>query len=151
MAIRKIRFEGDDILRKKSKEVDKIDQKILTLLDDMKDTMYKEEGVGLAAPQVGILKRIIVLDDGNGLIECINPKIISQKGQQDGKEGCLSVPGLRGSVKRPDKVVVRALDRDGQEVEYKAKDFLARIFCHEIDHLDGILYIDKADELEKID
>ena len=151
MAIRQIRFKNDSILRKKSKEVEVIDEKILMLLDDMKDTMYKSEGVGLAAPQVGILKRVIVLDDGNGLIECINPVIISAKGKQYGSEGCLSVPGVKGNVERPKKVVVRAFDRDGQEIEYTAKDFLARIFCHEIDHLDGILYTDKADNIEKVD
>lgn len=151
MAIRQIRFKDDDILRKISKEVDVIDDKILTLLDDMKETMYNANGVGLAAPQVGILKRIIVLDDGNGLIECINPRIISKEGEQDGVEGCLSVPGFKGEVKRPNEVVVRALDRNGNEVEYRAKEFLARIFCHETDHLDGILYIDKASEVVKAD
>ena len=121
------------------------------LLDDMKETMYKSNGVGLAAPQVGILKRIIVVDDGNGLIECINPRIIFQKGEQYGQEGCLSVPGLKGDVKRPNEVIVRALDRNGKEIEYRAKEFLARIFCHEIDHLNGILYIDKADDIRKAD
>lgn len=151
MAIRQIRFNDDSILRKISKEVNVIDDKILTLLDDMRDTMYKSDGVGLAAPQVGILKRVIVLDDGNGLIECINPIIISEKGKQYGSEGCLSVPGIKGNVERPSKVIVRALDRNGQEIEYNAKDFLARIFCHEIDHLNGILYIDKADNIEKVD
>ena len=151
MAIRQIRFKDDDILRKISKEVDVIDEKILTLLDDMKETMYNANGVGLAAPQVGILKRIIVLDDGNGLIECINPRIISKQGEQDGVEGCLSVPGFKGDVKRPNEVIVRALDRNGNEVEYRAKEFLARIFCHETDHLDGILYIDKARDVVKAD
>ncbi|OUM56837.1 hypothetical protein PIROE2DRAFT_65337 [Piromyces sp. E2] len=147
MAVRQIRFKDDDILRKISKEVDVIDDKILTLLDDMKETIYNANGVGLEAPQVGILKHIIVLDDGNGLIECINPRIISKGGEQDGVEGCLSVPGFKGEVKRPNEVVVRVLDRNGNEVEYRAREFLARIFCHETDHLDGILYIDKANRV----
>lgn len=151
MAIRQVRLDGDSILRKKSREVSVIDERILTLLDDMAQTMYKEDGVGLAAPQVGILKRVIVLDDGNGLIECINPQIIYEEGQQCGFEGCLSVPEFRGNVKRPKKVKVKALNRNGDMVEYEASDFLARIFCHEIDHLDGILFKDKADVLERID
>lgn len=147
MATRQIRYKDDDVLRKISKEVKTIDERILILLDDMKETMYKFNGVGLAAPQVGILKRIIVLDDGNGLIECINPRLISQNGKQNGAEGCLSVPGFRGEVERPNEVIVRALDRNGDEIEYRAKEFLARIFCHEIDHLDGILYTDKASKI----
>ena len=151
MAIREVRIDGDSILRKKSKEVGIIDERILTLLDDMAETMYKEEGVGLAAPQVGILKRIIVLDDGNGLIECINPEIIYTDGTQYGFEGCLSVPEFRGKVKRPKKVKVKALNRHGDMVEYEAQDFLARIFCHEIDHLNGVLFKDKADVLERLD
>ena len=114
--------------------------------DDMKETMYLQEGVGLAAPQVGILKRIIVLDDGNGLIECINPEIVLAEGEQDGWEGCLSVPTFRGRVVRPSRIVVRAQDRQGKEVKYVAEGFLARIFCHEIDHLEGILFKDKADK-----
>ncbi|MBP5427130.1 MAG: peptide deformylase [Clostridiales bacterium] len=150
MAIREVRICGDEILRKKSREVTQIDDRILTLLDDMSETMYKEDGVGLAAPQIGVLKRIIVLDDGNGLIECINPEIKFMEGSQDGIEGCLSVPDLRGNVVRPSKVVVTALDRNGEEVEYVAEGFLARIFCHEIDHLEGILFKDKASKLEKI-
>lgn len=151
MAIRQVRTDGDSILRKKSREVSVIDDRMLTLLDDMAETMYEQEGVGLAAPQVGILKRVIVLDDGNGLIECINPQIIDKDGEQCGFEGCLSVPNFRGKVKRPKKVKVRALNRHGDMIEYDACDFLARIFCHEIDHLDGVLFKDKADVLERID
>ena len=150
MAIREVRIDGDDLLRKRSRKVENIDERILTLLDDMRDTMYHQEGVGLAAPQVGILKRIIVLDDGNGLIECINPEIVLMEGKQDGWEGCLSIPLFKGKVVRPSKVVVRAQDRKGKYREYLAEGFLARIFCHEIDHLEGILFKDKAVKLEKI-
>lgn len=151
MAIRQVRIDGDSLLRKKSRKVENIDERILTLLDDMKDTMYQKEGVGLAAPQVGILKRVIVLDDGSGLIECINPEILVMEGNQDGWEGCLSIPAVKGKVKRPYKVIVRAQNREGKEVEYVAEGFLARIFCHEIDHLEGVLFKDKANKLESID
>ena len=150
MAIREVRLDGDELLRKRSRKVEIIDDRILRLIDDMKDTMYQQEGVGLAAPQVGVLKRIIVLDDGNGLIECINPEIIVAEGEQDGWEGCLSVPAFRGRVIRPSKVVVHAQDRQGKDVEYVAEGFLARIFCHEIDHLEGILFKDKSDKIERI-
>ena len=151
MALREVRTDGDSILRKKCRDVAEIDDRILTLLDDMAQTMYEEDGVGLAAPQVGILKRIIVLDDGNGLIECINPEIVHMEGEQLDYEGCLSVPHFRGKVKRPSFVKVKALNRKGEQVEYEARDFLARIFCHEIDHLDGILFKDKSENLERID
>ena len=150
MAIREVRIDGDELLRKRSRKVENIDDRVLTLLDDMKDTMYQKDGVGLAAPQVGILKRIIVLDDGNGLIECINPEIILSEGKQDGWEGCLSIPEFKGKVLRPNKVIVRAQDRNGKEVEYLAEGFLARIFCHEIDHLEGILFKDKASKIERM-
>ena len=144
MAIRDIRhYQKDDILRKKSKPVDKIDDKIITLLEDMAETMYKAEGVGLAAPQIGILKRIIVIDVGEGIIELINPEIIWEKGVQDGEEGCLSIPGYSARVKRPARVKVKGLNRKGEEVEIIGTDLLARALCHEIDHLDGILFIDK--------
>lgn len=150
MAIRDLRIDGDELLRKRSRSVDVVDDRILTLLDDMRETMYLNNGVGLAAPQVGVLKRIIVLDDGNGLIECINPEIVLSEGKQDGWEGCLSVPQFKGKVLRPNKVIVRGKDRTGKVVEYLAEDFLARIFCHEIDHLEGILFKDKASKLEKM-
>jgi len=144
VAIRDIRhYQKDDILRKKSKPVDKIDDKIITLLEDMAETMYKAEGVGLAAPQIGILKRIIVIDVGEGIIELINPEIIWEKGVQDGEEGCLSIPGYSARVKRPARVKVKGLNRKGEEVEIIGTDLLARALCHEIDHLDGILFIDK--------
>ncbi|HHV96409.1 MAG TPA: peptide deformylase [Clostridiaceae bacterium] len=151
MAIRRIRKDGDEILRKKSKEVKKIDDKILTLLDDMAETMYHNDGVGLAAPQIGILKRVVVIDvnDEKGLIELINPEIIYTEGEQYETEGCLSIPGVYGEVKRPEKVIVKALNRKGEEITIEGTKLLAIALCHEIDHLDGILFIDKAIKLEK--
>lgn len=144
MAIRNIVINGDDVLRKKSREVDKINDRIIELLDDMAETMYENNGVGLAAPQVGILKRIIVIDIGDGIIELINPEIIEMKGEQIEAEGCLSVPGVSKEVRRPKYVKARGLNRLGEAVEYEGKDLLAVAFCHEIDHLNGILFIDKA-------
>ncbi len=134
----------NETLRKKSREVDKIDSRILTLLDDMAETMYDANGVGLAAPQVGILKRIVVIDVGDGLIELINPVITYKKGEQIGPEGCLSVPGKTGTVARPEKVKVRALNRHGEEINIDAEGLLAVALCHEIDHLSGTLYIDNV-------
>ncbi|WIF94582.1 peptide deformylase [Caminicella sporogenes] len=146
MAIRNIRKNDDPILRKVSKTVDKIDDKIKELIDDMAETMYNADGVGLAAPQVGILKRVIVIDIGGGLIELINPEILSEKGKQIDIEGCLSVPNVTGKVERPERVKVKGLDRNGEEVIIEAKGLLARAFCHEIDHLNGILFVDKLIE-----
>ncbi len=145
MAIRKIVEIGDEKLRKQCKPVEKFDLRLRLLLKDMADTMYKANGVGLAAPQVGILKRIVVVDIGDGLIEMINPEIIHTEGEQTGPEGCLSVPGRSGVVTRPNIVTVRFLDRNGEEYEATAEGFLARAFCHELDHLDGTLYVDKMD------
>lgn len=145
MALRNItKYKIDDILRKKSRNVDKINERILQLLDDMAETMYKENGVGLAAPQVGILKRVIVIDIGDGLIKLINPEIVEQEGEQQDEEGCLSVPEIIGEVKRPYKVKVKGINELGKEIEIEATGLLARAFCHEIDHLDGILFIDKV-------
>ena len=146
MAIRKIRENGDEILRKKSREIEVIDDKIIELLDDMLETMHKYNGVGLAAPQVGILKRIVVIDIGDGLLELINPEIIETSGEQIGEEGCLSVIGESGIVRRPNVVKVRAYNRKGQLFEIEGEELLARAFCHEIDHLDGILYVDKVEK-----
>lgn len=143
MAIRQLRFEGDPVLRKVSKMVAKIDSKILTLLDDMVETMHKEEGVGLAAPQIGILKRIIVIDIGEGILKLINPEIIYEEGEIIDVEGCLSIPDESGNVKRPMKVNVKYTDIDGSEKIIEGTGLLARALCHEIDHLNGILYIDK--------
>ncbi len=147
MAYREIRKDGDEVLRKMSRPVEAIDKKILTLLDDMADTMYKADGVGLAAPQVGILKRIVVIDVGNGLFEMINPVILEQSGEQDGMEGCLSVPGTSGEVVRPMHVTAKYTDRNGETVIIEAEELFARAICHELDHLDGILYKDKAHKM----
>lgn len=143
MALRNIRLDKDEILRKKSKKIDNITDNIQQLIDDMIETMYEADGVGLAAPQVGILKRVVVIDVGDGPIVLINPEIINSSGEQIDSEGCLSVPNVTGEVKRPNKVTVRAMDREGQTIELTGKGLLARAFCHEIDHLNGILFIDK--------
>ncbi len=145
--VRKILTFGDENLRKTCKPMQKFDLRLWLLLRDMADTMNKAEGVGLAAPQVGILRRVVVIDvgDENGLIELINPEIIAQEGEQEGSEGCLSAPGRRGYVKRPNKVTVRAQDRKGKFFEITGEGLLARAFCHELDHLDGILYSDKEE------
>ena len=140
MAIRVIRTEEDPVLRKISRPVKEVTPKIVTLIDDMLDTMYEAMGVGLAAPQVGILKRIVVIDIGEGPIVLINPEILETSGEQTGDEGCLSVPGMAGQVTRPNYVKVKALDEDMNEVEYEGEGLLARAFCHEIDHLDGHMY-----------
>ena len=145
--VRKILTFGDETLRKPCKPMQKFDLRLWLLLRDMADTMNKAEGVGLAAPQVGILRRVVVIDvgDENGLIELINPEIIAQEGEQEGSEGCLSAPGRRGFVKRPNKVTVRAQDRKGKPFEITGEGLLARAFCHELDHLDGILYSDREE------
>ncbi|MBE6603888.1 MAG: peptide deformylase [Clostridia bacterium] len=145
MAKLQIRTVGDDVLRKTCRPVEEITPRVLTLLDDMIETMRAANGVGLAAPQVGILRRIAVVEVEEGEIyELINPKIVASAGEQEGAEGCLSVPGRYGLVTRPKHVTVRALNRKGEEYEITAHDFLARAFCHEIEHLDGKLYIDKV-------
>ena len=145
MAIRKIVKLGDEALRKVCKKQEKFDLRLWLLLKDMADTMYKAEGVGLAAPQVGILRRVVVIDVGDGLVELINPEIISREGSQCGREGCLSLPGRQGIVTRPNRVKVQAQDRKGNEFQLEAEGFFARAVCHELDHLDGKLYIDVMD------
>ncbi len=148
MAQLKIRTEQDPALRKKSREVTEITGRTLTLLDDMLETMRRADGCGLAAPQVGVLRRIVVIEVIPGeVLELINPKIISQSGEMTGVEGCLSVPGKQGIVKRPSYVRVEALDRNGVTQTYEGTELLARCLCHEIDHLDGILYTDKAEKI----
>ena len=144
MAIREIRKDGDEILRKKSREVEKIDDRILELLDDMIETMHFANGVGLSAVQVGILKRVVVIDlyDGNKPLKLINPRIIKQKGKQEVEEGCLSFPNQFGKVVRPMEVTVKALDENGKEITIKGKELLAQALAHEIDHLDGNLFVD---------
>jgi len=153
MAIRNIRVDGDDVLRKKCKPVEKMTERLSTLIDDMFDTMYDANGVGLAAPQVGVLRRIVVIDvqDGNPHT-LINPEIIEQDGEQVGPEGCLSLPGLQGEVSRPNHVICKALDRNMNEITVEGEELLARAICHELDHLDGILYKDLAiDGLYKVE
>lgn len=148
MALRNIRTNGDEILRKKCRAVEKITDREITLIKDMKETMYKAQGVGIAAPQVGVLKRIFVVDveNGDGAITFINPEIIETEGIQKDYEGCLSVPGESGEVERPYKVKVKALNEQGEEFVLEAEELLARAICHENDHLDGILFIDKVIE-----
>jgi len=147
MALRKIRLSNDEILRKKSKVVEKVDDRIRLILNDMADTMYNtENGGGLAASQIGILKRLVVLDMGQGLIKLVNPKIIYKEGEQKVVEGCLSIPDTWGKLKRPAKVIVQALDEKGEEVTFTGTGDLAKCFCHEIDHLDGILFTDLVTE-----
>jgi peptide deformylase len=146
MAIRIIVLDPDPVLREKAKTVTKFNSNLHKLLDDMADTMYDAQGVGLAAPQIGILKRVIVMDvgDDNGLIEMINPEIVSVDGEQTGPEGCLSIPGLRGDVKRPMHVKAKGLNRDGEEIVVEGSELLARCIMHEIDHLNGVLFTDLA-------
>ena len=142
MAIRNLRYEGDPILRKTSKEVKEVTPKIRELIDDMLETMYEANGVGLAAPQVGVLKRIVVIDVGEGPLVMVNPQVVKTSGSQTGDEGCLSVPGKAGTVTRPDEVTVRFMCEDGEWYELEGRELLARAICHECDHLDGKLYID---------
>ena len=145
MAIRNIREDGDEILRKKCKTVEVVDEKIKQLVDDMLETMYKFNGVGLAAPQVGVLKRVVVIDidDDTGVKILINPKITKTKGEHEVEEGCLSFPNQYAKIIRPAEVTVKALDRDGKEYKIKAKELLAQAISHEVDHLNGILFVDK--------
>ncbi|MCF2681911.1 peptide deformylase [Faecalicatena contorta] len=145
MAIRTIRELGDEVLTKKCKEVTKMTLRTKILINDMLDTMYEAMGVGLAAPQVGILKRIVVIDVGDGPIVMLNPQIIEQSGEQTGEEGCLSVPGKAGVVTRPNYVKVKALNEEMEEVELEGEGLLARAFCHEIDHLEGKMYVELAE------
>lgn len=143
--IRKIITLGNETLRKVSNPIKKFDLRLWLLLRDMAETMYDANGVGLAAPQVGILRRVVVIDVGDGIIELVNPEIIATEGEQAGPEGCLSVPGRQGFVRRPQKVTVRAYDRKGKPFEMTGEGLLARAFCHEIDHLDGRVYVDVMD------
>ncbi len=151
MAIRNIRTEEDAILRKKSREVENFDDRLFELLDDMAETMYAADGVGLAAVQVGVLRRVVVIDIGEGLMELINPEILEVDGIQCDVEGCLSLPGKQAYTMRPMTVKVKAQNRDGNWCVYKGSGLKAKAFCHEIDHLDGILYVDKIAKQEEID
>lgn len=145
MAIRLIREEDEPVLRKKCKPIKEITPKIAELAEDMLDTMYNANGVGLAAPQVGMLKRMVVIDIGEGPVVLINPEIIETSGEQTGNEGCLSVPGKTGVVTRPNYVKAKAVDITGQNIIVEGEELMARALCHEIDHLDGILYVDKVE------
>lgn len=158
MALRTIIKDGDEVLAKKAKTVEKFDQKLWDLLDDMTETLEEANGLGLAAPQVGILRRVILVLNSQGeLVELINPVIVKRDGEQDGLEGCLSVPGIWGYVSRPERVTVQAQNRHGEPFEIKGEGMVARCFCHEVDHLEGILYThhcDKVytqDELDEMD
>ncbi|MGE4215152.1 MAG: peptide deformylase [Anaerotignaceae bacterium] len=144
MAKRNIRLSTEEILRKTCKEVKEITPNVIALLDDMAETMYSANGVGLAAPQVGVLKRIVVIDVGDGLVELINPEIVETRGSIIDYEGCLSIPGASALVDRPEYAKVRALNRNGEKIFVDGNDLMARALCHETDHLDGVLYIDKA-------
>jgi len=151
MAIYQIVKKGDEVLRQKAKEVKEVNDSIRRLLDNMRDTMYDANGAGLAAPQIGISKRVIVVDPGDELLELVNPEIISGEGEETDLEGCLSIPGYTGEVTRMFKVTVKALDRQGQKVELTREGLAARALQHEIDHLDGILFIDKAEHIREIE
>ena len=147
MALRQIRLSDDEILRKKSRIVEVVNDKIRQILNDMADTMYNaKNGAGLAAPQVGVLKRLVVIDMGQGLIKLVNPAIIKQEGEQEVIEGCLSIPNVFGKLKRPEKVIVDALNENGEKIILTGTGYLAKCFCHEIDHLDGILFTDLVTE-----
>lgn len=149
MAIRKVVFIGENSLRKKSKPVKEFDESLWELLDDMKETMYANDGMGLASPQVGVLRRAIVVDVNNAFIELINPEIISKKGEDIEEEGCLSVGTFRGRVKRPYEITVKAFDRYGYPFTITCEKWLARCICHEVDHLDGVLFVDKSLDKDK--
>lgn len=144
MAIRQIVKEGDSVLTKKCRTVEKFDGKLAVLIDDMIETLHLAQGAGLAAPQVGILRRVVVIDIGEGVIELVNPKIIAYSGEQETLEGCLSCPGEWGYTRRPDYVKVKAQDRNGNEFTIEGRDLLAKAFCHELDHLEGIIFKEKA-------
>lgn len=144
MALRKIITEGNPTLAKKCRQVTRFDERLHTLLDDMKQTLKNAQGVGLAAPQISVLRRVVVVDAGEEILELVNPELLSESGEQDGLEGCLSVPGKYGKVKRPNVVRIKAQDRNGDWYEYEGEGLIARCFCHELEHLDGHLYTEKA-------
>lgn len=151
MALRQLRYEGDEVLRKKCKKVEEVDDHIRMILDDMLDTLHNtEDGAAIAAPQIGILKRLVVIDMGTGIIKLVNPEIIEEKGIQECVEGCLSIPNKYGNTIRPKKVTIKALNENGEEVILTGRGEMAKCFCHEIDHLDGILFIDKVTKWLKL-
>jgi peptide deformylase len=150
LAIRNIRLSGDEILAKTSRKVDKVDDRIKMILEDMADTMYAANGLGLAAVQVGVLRRLVVIDVGEGLLKLVNPEITYREGEETDIEGCLSVPGYQGNGKRPVKGRMRALDENGGKIEIEAEGLMKKAICHELDHLDGIMYTDIAENLVEI-
>lgn len=150
MAVYKIVEYGDEILKEKTKNVPKVTQNIIKLLNNMAETMYQAKGVGLAAPQIGVSKRVVVVDAGEGLLELINPEILNFSGQETDSEACLSIPGVVGDVPRASTIEVKGMDRRGKVRRFTAKGFLARVLQHEIDHLDGILFIDRATNIRKV-
>lgn len=147
VALRNIRLAGDEILTKTSRKVDVIDDRIRMILDDMADTMYAANGLGLAAVQVGVLRRLVVIDVGEGVVKLVNPEIVYREGEETDIEGCLSVPGYQGNVKRPVKVRMHALNENGEAVDIEAEGLLKKAICHELDHLDGIMYTDIAENI----
>lgn len=153
MAVKEILRFGNQKLKRISRKVEKIDDEIIELIEDLKDTLYSTTGIGLAAPQIGVLKRIIYIDlrEGKEPITLINPRIVAKVGREEGVEGCLSYPGFEGTLIRPKKVTVQGMDIKGDSVEYIAEGLLAKAFCHEIDHLDGVLYIDRAKKVYKLE
>jgi len=151
MGLKQLRLEGDDILKKIAKPVKEVTQSILQLLDDMKETLDAKEGVGIAAPQVGVLRRIAIVAHEDEYYELINPEIIESEGKQLCNEACLSVQGLCGDIERPMKVVIKATDRNGEEFTVTGEEFMASVFCHELDHLDGVLFLDKATNIRSLD
>ena len=152
MALSEILTQGDPVLTKTCRPVEKFDRKLHDLLDDLKETLSDSGGVGLAAPQIGILRRVVVVEDRDGhMLELVNPVIVSQEGEQNGWEGCLSVPGKYGMVQRPSLVTVRAQDRDGNFFEASGEDLVARCFCHELEHLDGHLFVEHTDRLYTVE
>jgi len=151
MAIRQLRLEGDDILRKTAKPIKEVNAKIHALLDDMLDTLHDKNGVGLAAPQIGVLRRVAIVEHEEDFYELINPEIIASEGTQVCDEGCLSIPGYHGDVVRPMKITVEALNRNGESFTVEVDDYLASVFCHELDHLDGVLYKDMATNIRPLE
>ncbi|HVI39428.1 MAG TPA: peptide deformylase [Anaerovoracaceae bacterium] len=151
MALRNIVLEGDEILRKRAREVTEINERIYMVLDDMLETMRSQDGVGIAAPQVGILKRMLIVEVNGQVIELINPEILETEGVQTEDEGCLSIPGMVGTVERPEYIKIKGLNREGQEVTYEGTGLLAVALSHEYDHLDGILYTDKATNVRELE
>ena len=151
MGLRQLRVNGDEILNKKSKPVKEINPSIITLLDDMWETLHNKNGVGLAAPQVGVLRRVVIVEMEEEKYELINPEVLAQDGEWSSDEACLSVPGYHGDVLRPAKLTIQALNRDGESITIDAEEYLAAVICHELDHLDGMLYLEKASNVRPIE